>query len=153
MPRPHQHISTGGSRFRPAANQGENAALYELENQALDPDGLILAAMRARAPWRGRTLVDLGCGSGYWLTRYAGEARLGPGVPVRRSCPPTITYQISIRRVSPLRRPIVLTSQVPVSGITSRPMAQRIRTGRSGTPMSRRPLALVPPDARQLTSV
>ncbi len=60
--------------FRPAANQGENAALYELENQALDPDGLVLAAMRARAPWRGRTLVDLGCGSGYWLTRYAGEA-------------------------------------------------------------------------------
>jgi SAM-dependent methyltransferase len=30
--------------------------------------------MRARAPWAGRTLLDLGCGSGYWLGRYAGEA-------------------------------------------------------------------------------
>ncbi len=30
--------------------------------------------MRARAPWAGRTLLDLGCGSGYWLSGYAGEA-------------------------------------------------------------------------------
>ncbi|WP_211244232.1 class I SAM-dependent methyltransferase [Actinospica robiniae] len=62
------------SDFSPAPNQGENAALYELENEAFDPESLVLAAMRARAPWRGRTLVDLGCGSGYWLTRYVDEA-------------------------------------------------------------------------------
>ena len=60
--------------FRPAPNQGGNIELYEVENQALDPDGYVLAAMRARAPWAGRTLLDLGCGSGYWLDRYAGEA-------------------------------------------------------------------------------
>ena len=60
--------------FKAAPNQGGNAALYELENQALDPGGHVLAAMRARAPWAGRTLLDLGCGSGYWLSRYAGEA-------------------------------------------------------------------------------
>lgn len=60
--------------FRPAPNQGGNIELYEVENQALDPDGHVLAAMRARAPWAGRTLLDLGCGSGYWLGRYAGEA-------------------------------------------------------------------------------
>ena len=30
--------------------------------------------MRRLAPWRGRTLVDLGCGSGYWLPGYADEA-------------------------------------------------------------------------------
>ncbi|HVT69344.1 MAG TPA: class I SAM-dependent methyltransferase [Trebonia sp.] len=60
--------------FRPAPNQGGNIELYEAENEALDPDGHVLAAMRARAPWAGRTLVDLGCGSGYWLGRYAGEA-------------------------------------------------------------------------------
>jgi SAM-dependent methyltransferase len=60
--------------FKPAPNQGGNTELYELENQALDPGGHVLAAMRARAPWAGRTLLDLGCGSGYWLTRYAGEA-------------------------------------------------------------------------------
>jgi SAM-dependent methyltransferase len=60
--------------FRRAPNQGGNIDLYELENQALDPEGHLLAAMRARAPWAGRTLLDLGCGSGYWLGRYAGEA-------------------------------------------------------------------------------
>ena len=60
--------------FRAAPNQGGNIELYELENQALDPDGHLLAAMRARAPWAGRTLLDLGCGSGYWLGHYTGEA-------------------------------------------------------------------------------
>ena len=60
--------------FRPAPNQGGNIELYELENRALDPDGHVMAAMRARAPWAGRTLLDLGCGSGYWLSGYADEA-------------------------------------------------------------------------------
>ena len=60
--------------FRPAPNQGGNIELYELENRALDPDGHVMAAMRLRAPWAGRTLLDLGCGSGYWLSGYADEA-------------------------------------------------------------------------------
>jgi SAM-dependent methyltransferase len=60
--------------FKAAPNQGGNIDLYELENRALDPGGHVLAAMRARAPWAGRTLLDLGCGSGYWLPGYADEA-------------------------------------------------------------------------------
>ena len=66
--------------FRHAPNQGGNIELYEAENQALDPDGHVLAAMRARAPWAGRTLLDLGCGSGYWLGGYADEAAQVIGV-------------------------------------------------------------------------
>jgi predicted RNA methylase len=62
------------SDFRPAPNQGARPDLYELENRAIDPDGLVLAAMQALAPWTGKTLVDLGCGSGYWLPGYAGQA-------------------------------------------------------------------------------
>ena len=66
--------------FKPAPNQGGNIDLYEAENRALDPDGHVLAAMRALAPWAGRDLLDLGCGSGYWLGRYAGEAAQVTGV-------------------------------------------------------------------------
>ena len=60
-------MSAGLPDFRHAPNQGGNIGLYELENQAVDPGAHVLAAMRARAPWAGRTLLDLGCGSGYWL--------------------------------------------------------------------------------------
>ena len=66
--------------FRHAPNQGGNVALYEVENRALDPEGHVLAAMRARAPWAGRALLDLGCGSGYWLGGYAREAAQVTGV-------------------------------------------------------------------------
>ncbi len=48
--------------------------VYELENRAFDPAGHVLAAMARLAPWGGRTLVDLGCGTGFWLPIYAPEA-------------------------------------------------------------------------------
>lgn len=66
--------------FRPAPNQGGNIGLYEVENRAVDPGGHVLAAMRAHAPWAGRALLDLGCGSGYWLPGYAREAAEVTGV-------------------------------------------------------------------------
>jgi SAM-dependent methyltransferase len=66
--------------FAPAPNQGERPEEYEIENRAVDPDGLVLAAMRKLAPWAGRTLVDLGCGSGYWLPGYADEAAAVIGI-------------------------------------------------------------------------
>jgi SAM-dependent methyltransferase len=59
-------------RFSP--NIGGHPAIYERENRALEQAGHVLAAMRALAPWDGRVLVDLGCGTGYWLSRYAREA-------------------------------------------------------------------------------
>jgi SAM-dependent methyltransferase len=60
--------------WQPAPNLRDNPQLYELENTAFDPDGLVLEAMRAAAPWAGRKLVDLGCGNGFWLPGYAAEA-------------------------------------------------------------------------------
>ena len=66
--------------FQAAPNQGARPDLYEVENQAVDPDGLVLTAMRELAPWDGRTVVDLGCGSGYWLPGYAAEAAVVIGV-------------------------------------------------------------------------
>jgi SAM-dependent methyltransferase len=60
--------------WRFAPNIGGHPDSYELENQAVERAGHVLEAMRAIAPWAGRTMVDLGCGTGYWLRRYAGEA-------------------------------------------------------------------------------
>ncbi len=64
----------------PAPNIRDSQPLYEIENQAIDPDGLVLAAMREFAPWAGRALVDLGCGTGFWLRHYAAEATTVTGV-------------------------------------------------------------------------
>jgi hypothetical protein len=77
--------------FRPAPNQGDRPDLYEVENRAVDPAGRLLDAMRDLAPWAGKTLVDLGCGSGYWLPRYAAEAGRTsptPGGPGGARCGP-----------------------------------------------------------------
>ncbi len=70
---------TGGARgafpdWKFAPNIGGHPGTYEIENQAVDAAGHVLAAMRALAPWDGRTLVDLGCGTGFWLSRCADEA-------------------------------------------------------------------------------
>jgi SAM-dependent methyltransferase len=66
--------------YRFAPNIGGNAAVYELENRALEQAGHVLAAMRGLAPWTSRTIVDLGCGSGYWLPVYAADAGRVVGV-------------------------------------------------------------------------
>jgi SAM-dependent methyltransferase len=60
--------------WRFAPNIGGHPASYELENGAVDRAGHVLAAMRHLAPWAGQTLVDLGCGTGYWLPKYALDA-------------------------------------------------------------------------------
>lgn len=60
--------------WRFAPNIGSRPASYELENQALDRAGHVLTAMRSIAPWAGQSIVDLGCGTGYWLRPYAAEA-------------------------------------------------------------------------------
>jgi SAM-dependent methyltransferase len=60
--------------WRFAPNIGGHPDVYEVENRALDPGGHVLAAMRRLAPWDGRTVVDLGCGTGFWLAGYARDA-------------------------------------------------------------------------------
>ena len=70
--RPAAHAPFPDWRFAP--NIAGHPDQYELENRALDQAGHVLAAMRALAPWADRTIVDLGCGTGYWLRRYAADA-------------------------------------------------------------------------------
>jgi SAM-dependent methyltransferase len=60
--------------WRFAPNIGGHPDVYEIENQALDRAGHLLQALRQLAPWAGKTIVDLGCGTGFWLSRYAADA-------------------------------------------------------------------------------
>jgi SAM-dependent methyltransferase len=66
--------------FRPAPNIGQHADIYEIENRAFHQAGHVLTAMRGLGDWGGRTIVDLGCGTGYWLPVYATDASRVIGV-------------------------------------------------------------------------
>lgn len=58
----------------PSPNIWGHAHTYEVENRAVDPERSIEAAMRAVHDWTGQTLLDLGCGSGFHLPRWAEAA-------------------------------------------------------------------------------
>lgn len=64
------------SDFIPSGNQAADPATYDIENAALDPEGVLWRALIDQAPWQGKTLVDLGCGSGWWLDRYDNAGRV-----------------------------------------------------------------------------
>lgn len=53
---------------------------YELENEALRRDGRLDQALFAIAPWGDRTVVDIGCGTGFWLPHYGERAEQVIGV-------------------------------------------------------------------------
>ena len=64
----------------PAPNIGRHPDVYELENEAIARDGRLDGALRDVADWCGRRLLDIGCGTGFWLPRYAQDAASVIGV-------------------------------------------------------------------------
>jgi ubiquinone/menaquinone biosynthesis C-methylase UbiE len=64
----------------PSPNIWHHPHVYELENRAADPDGRIEAAMRSITPWAGRDFLDIGCGTGFHLLRWAEQAGTVVGV-------------------------------------------------------------------------
>ena len=67
----------------PSPNIWHHPETYELENRSVDRDGRIEEAMReitGPTAWRGRDFLDLGCGTGFHLPRWAAEARSVVGV-------------------------------------------------------------------------
>ena len=64
----------------PSPNIWHHPQTYEIENRAVDPDGAIEAAMRSVASWQDCDFLDLGCGTGFHLPRWAVDARSVLGV-------------------------------------------------------------------------
>ncbi|MCB9177253.1 MAG: methyltransferase domain-containing protein [Caldilineae bacterium] len=58
----------------PSPNIQTDPERYELENQAADPEGWLWKAMSRISGWQGRTVLDLGAGTGYHLPRFAASA-------------------------------------------------------------------------------
>ena len=64
----------------PSPNIWNHPAVYELENRCVDPERRIEAAMREIGGWAGRDLLDVGCGTGFHLPRWAEDAHGVMGV-------------------------------------------------------------------------
>ena len=62
--------------FVRSGNLAVDPELYEVENLAIDREGVLWDALAHQAPWAGKVLVDLGCGSGFWLSRYREAAQV-----------------------------------------------------------------------------
>ncbi len=57
-----------------APNIQTDPGIYEIENRATDPDGLIEQAMREIASWKDRIVVDMGAGTGFYIPLFHEEA-------------------------------------------------------------------------------
>ena len=68
----------------PSPNIWHHPATYEIENRAADPDGRIEAAMASVASWDGMRFLDVGCGSGFHLPRWASSAASVVGIEPHR---------------------------------------------------------------------
>ena len=65
---------TPGRGVIPSPNIWSAPDVYEVENRASDREGRIDAAIDALHPWAGSRVLDVGCGSGFHLPRFAGYA-------------------------------------------------------------------------------
>ena len=69
-----------GAEMLPSPNIWHWPEVYEVENRAQDVDGAIWRVLAEQADWSGRDVVDIGCGSGFHLPRFASIARRVTGV-------------------------------------------------------------------------
>jgi SAM-dependent methyltransferase len=64
----------------PSPNIWDFTSVYEIENAAVDPDGVAEAAIAELRDWAGAHVLDVGCGTGYHLPRFAATAAAVTGV-------------------------------------------------------------------------
>ncbi len=76
-------MSSPSPGARPSPNIWHHTATYETENRAVDPEGHLESAMTALlgdGGWSGRTVLDVGCGTGFHLPHFAVAASSVTGV-------------------------------------------------------------------------
>ncbi|HEX6357011.1 class I SAM-dependent methyltransferase [Actinophytocola sp.] len=69
-----------GADTLPSPNIWNWPETYEVENRAQDVDGEIWRVLAEVADWTGRDVLDIGCGTGFHLPRFAASARHVTGV-------------------------------------------------------------------------
>jgi SAM-dependent methyltransferase len=106
----------------PSPNIWRFPQVYEVENRGVDPDGVIEAAIRSLVDWTDRTVLDIGCGTGFHLPWFALEAAKVIGVEPH---PPLV--ELARQRIAALSVPL-LGHQPPADPA----LASRIEI-RSGT--------------------
>jgi SAM-dependent methyltransferase len=92
----------------PSPNIWRFPQVYEVENRGVDPDGVIETAIRELCDWTDRTVLDIGCGTGFHLPWFATEAARVIGVEPH---PPLV--ELAGRRVAALPDP-ALRSRIEV---------------------------------------
>lgn len=83
MSAPGPEAPTPPEGTRPSPNIWHHTETYEVENRAFDPDGLVETAIASVLPtgsWTGLDVLDLGCGTGFHLPRFAATAGSVVGV-------------------------------------------------------------------------
>lgn len=96
----------------PSPNIWYYTDVYERENRAQDVDDVIWTHLAALVPWAGADVVDVGCGDGFHLTRFAATARAVVGVEphpplVRRAERRTARHEhVTVRRGTAQRLPL-----------------------------------------------
>ncbi len=68
----------------PSPNIWNSPDVYEIENTGVDPDGVLETAMRGIHDWTGKSVLDVGCGTGFHLPRFAADAATVVGVEPHR---------------------------------------------------------------------
>lgn len=66
--------------FVKAPNIGDHQATYELENEAILRNGVLDKKLQDVADWEDKIVLDIGCGTGFWLKNYAKSARAVIGI-------------------------------------------------------------------------
>lgn len=69
-----------GTETLPSPNIWHWPEVYEVENRAQDVDDDLWRVLGTVADWAGRDVLDIGCGSGFHLPRFAATARRVTGV-------------------------------------------------------------------------